>query len=270
MNEPLDRDRLSVITGSLLLALALSRLLNVPIRPLAVNVLGSPLGINLSATTLMLLIVVGLAIAGTESLVRSHPLARQGQLGHTFGYWITPSLLCLAMAAFLNGLEEKEVWLLALLASAIPLVLALTLEYASVNLQMNRPLAWVYLLLAHLIGLALFTIIYEARLRGLFSGPAVMITATLLSGRVFTLHTPNQQRAWGYGFVVGLIMGQMAWLLTYWPLSALQGGLFLLVLFYLSVGLLQQTLSGRVNRRTLIEYSLIALLALGLIAIINY
>lgn len=266
MNEPLDRDRLSVITGSLLLTLALSRLLHVPIRPLTINVLGSPLGVNLSATTLMLLIMIGLAIAGTESLIRSHPLARQGQLGYTFGYWITPSLLCLAIAAFLNGLEEKESWLLALSVSAIPLLLTLTLEYASINLKMNRPLAWVYLLLAHLIGLALFTVIYEARLRGLLAGPAVMGVATLLSGRLFTFYTTNQQQAWGYGLVVGLLMGQLAWLLNYWPLSGLQGGLFLLVLFYLLVGVLQQIVSGRVNRRMVIEYSTIAIIALLLIA----
>ena len=55
-----DYDLLSVLTGTMVLALALTRFLVIPLRPLLqVTVLGSPLSINLSAANLMILLILG-------------------------------------------------------------------------------------------------------------------------------------------------------------------------------------------------------------------
>ncbi|HZD09938.1 MAG TPA: hypothetical protein VE553_01250, partial [Candidatus Binatia bacterium] len=60
MDERIDRDRLSVVTGAVLLALATARLLDVPARPYQLTVFGSPLGFNLSETTILLLVTGGM------------------------------------------------------------------------------------------------------------------------------------------------------------------------------------------------------------------
>jgi hypothetical protein len=61
-------------------------------------------------------------------------------------------------------------------------------------------------------------------------------------------------------------LGQLTWVLNYWPLSSLQGGVILLITFYLIGGLTEQFLAGRLNRRVTIEHVGLALIALLLVA----
>lgn len=273
MNEQLkylDRGRLSMVTGSILLALALSRLLETPVRPLLrVTAFGSPLGFNLSATTVMSLIILGLAITGVTSLLHSQPLAATAQLDRRFMYWIVPGLLGIAMAGWLNRIENAAAWAAALLSCAALLPFVLLVEYGVAN---RRPpdggpwLRWSQMALVHLTVVILFTLIYSARERSLLSGSAVLLVAVLLSARLFWIHT-SLSRAVTYGAVAGLILGQMTWVLNYWRLSGLQGGLLLLLLFYVVVGLIQQFLQGQFGQRIVLEYGSVALIALFLIGL---
>jgi hypothetical protein len=263
-NEPIDRDRLSVVTGALVLALALARFLDAPIRPFAINVFGSPLGINLSATTLMLLLITGLAVTGVEGLIRSHPLARRGQIGRTFIYWFVPGILALALAGWLSRVENLGMWTVALLGSSILLPLAFATEYAAV-LSENRQsalLQWGHSALIHLVAVLAFALIFEWRARSLLSGTAVVLLATLLATRLFWSQANRPADAFVYGAVVGLVLGQLTWVLNYWRLSSLRGGLLLLLAFYVTAGLIQQFMLGRFNRQVVWEYSGVAVVAL--------
>jgi hypothetical protein len=263
-NEPIDRDRLSVVTGATVLALALARFLDAPIRPLSTNVFGSPLGVNLSATTLMLLLITGLAVTGVEGLIRSHPLARQGQIGRTFIYWFVPGILALTLAGWLNQVENLGVWTAALLGSSILLPLAFAAEYAAV-LPEKRPeplLQWAHAALIHLVAVLAFALVFEWRARSLLSGTAVVLLATLLAARLFWPQANKPADAFVYGAAVGLILGQFTWVLNYSRLSSLRGGLLLLLAFYVSAGLIQQFMQGRFNRQVVWEYSGVAVIAL--------
>ena len=268
--QHIDQDRLSVVAAAMLLALALSRLLETPVRPLLrVTVFGSPLGFDVSATGVMSLIILGLAITGVTSLLQSHPLATTGQLDRRFMYWIVPGLLGIAMAGWLNRIENGTVWAAALLSCAALLPFALLVEYGAFNRRQpgGEPgLRWSQMALVHLTAVILFTLIYSARERSLLSGSAVLLVAVLLSTRLFWIHT-NLSRAVTYGAVAGLILGQMTWVLNYWRLSGLQGGLLLLLLFYVVVGLIQQFLQGQFGQRIVLEYGSVALIALFLIGL---
>ncbi len=57
LDHKLNRDRLGLMSGALLLGLGFTRLVEIPGRYLVMNALGSPLGINLSGSTLLLLIM---------------------------------------------------------------------------------------------------------------------------------------------------------------------------------------------------------------------
>ena len=267
MDEPFDRDRFGVVSGALLLAMALARLLDVSGRPLEVMALGSPLGITLSETTLMLLIIAGLAVTGVESLVRTHPRARRGELDRSLMFWIVPALLCVGLVAWLNGVEDLGLWTLGLLVATFLVPLALLAEYMAVSPDVRRSgwLIWGQMLLVHLVALLLFTTIYGARLRGLLAGPAVLLATTLLAARLFWIVCSNVRLAFLYGAVAGLVLGQLVWVLNYWRLSSQRGGLLLLLFFYVVVGLLQQFLHGRFGRRVVLEYGGIALLVLAAI-----
>jgi hypothetical protein len=58
------------------------------------------------------------------------------------------------------------------------------------------------------------------------------------------------------------------WALNLWRVPALTAGLWLLLIFYLFTGLAQQYLLGRLTRRALIEFAVIA--AIGLFVILRY
>ena len=270
LTERLDRDRLSVLTGVIILALALTRFMESPIRPLSTTILGSTAGIDLSATTLAPLLIGSLGLTAAESLVRSHPLARRGQLGRSAVYWIVPGSISLALASWLILVEDLGVWTVGIIASSILIPLALAAEYRSIGpSDQNRiVLIWGQRLLVYLAALLLFTRIFDWRARTILSGTAVLLVAALLSARLYWANGANRGDSILYGLVVGFLLGQLTWVLNYWPLSSLQGGVILLIAFYLVFGLTEQFLGGRLNRQAALEHVGLSLAGLVLVAVV--
>ncbi len=263
----LDRDRLSVLSGALLLGLALSRFVETPVQSLGTSVLGSPLSIDLSETTLMLLVMVGMAVTAVESLLRSHPLARQGTLARTYHFWIVPGLLVAGLALWLAIFENIGSWTLGLIASAIIIPLSLATEYAAVDPEKRGRaiVGWLETVLVYLTALLLYTRIYDVGARALLSGPAVLLITTMLVTRLLWYSTERPLLAVGYGLFIGLVLGLVTWLLNYSALSTATGGLVLLVLFYALAGLIQSSLAGILDRRVVFEY--VGVVVLGLLLI---
>jgi hypothetical protein len=116
--------------------------------------------------------------------------------------------------------------------------------------------------------LLLFLFVYQTRTRSLLSGTLVSLTATLLAIEILRTSTTRTSLVLIYGAIVGLLLGQITWALNYWPLlPGLTGGLLLLLSFYLAVGIAQQALQERLNRRVLVEFAVFGALALVLIVI---
>jgi hypothetical protein len=66
-----------------------------------------------------------------------------------------------------------------------------------------------------------------------------------------------------------LLLGESAWALNYWRLSAVAGGMILLLVFYNVVGVVQQLLLGRLTRRMLVEFGVVSVIAFALILRLN-
>ncbi|MFQ5398027.1 MAG: hypothetical protein ACE5E7_00350 [Anaerolineae bacterium] len=261
-----SKARVSVLSGVILFALALSRYLETPVRPLVqTTVLGSPIVIGITASTLMLPIVLGITITGVMTLIRTHPHGGIEAADTTIMSWIVPALLNVAFAGWLSRIQNTTAWTAAILGCALLIPLALIAEYRSLdNTRQHAALQWSQMALAHLAAVILFTLIYDARIRSILSGTAVLLVTFLLSARLFWAYHKDISRAFQYGGVVGLILAQLIWALNYWRLSGLQGGLYLLSTFYLLVGLIQQQLQNQLNQRTVVEYTVVALLTLSL------
>ena len=265
----LDRDRLSVLSGAVILGLALGRFLETPIRSVGLDVLGSPLGINLSATTIMLLLAAGLGATAVESMVRSHPLARQGELVRSVIYWLMPALLVLGLAGWLLAFDDVGVWTAGIVVSAILTPLALAAEYASVDpVDRERPAAlWGERALIYLVAFLLFSRIYDLRVRALLGSTTMFAVSALLAARYLWFEAARARDASLYGVTVGLLLGLLSWAVNYWSLSALQGGLLLLLVFYGLVGLIQHSLNGRFSRQVVLEYGVVLLAGLLIVVL---
>lgn len=257
----MDRDRLGVITGGALLALALSRFLQMPARPLNLAPLGIDVVFSVSSGMLIAGIIAGMTIAGMISLIHSHPRARQEPIDHAIMYIIMPTLWGSILAVALPGIENPVLWTAALLAGGLVFALTLSLEYTALGQQKRtRQWQWAYMACMYLTALTALVVIYAQRAPALVAALLVWLAATLLTTRFYWANAGKLTEAAIYGSLVGVLMAQMAWAINYWRLSNLQGGLLLFVCFYVLAGLVQQQRQHRLNWQIILEYGLAALL----------
>lgn len=258
---PLNRDRLSLLTGGAALGLVLSRVVQLPTQQFGFQVFGSPLGVRLSSSSLMTLFVVGLVITGVQSLLEGHPLAT-GRT-RTAIHWILPALTALMAGVLLAGIEPLVTWMAATLAAVVVLGLVAVNEYRSLDQAVAGRVGSQVLVaaIAYCLALGFLSVVYGARLRTLVAGPAVLLTCGLLAVRL--LWSPGRQpaRILLYAAVIGLIMAQCAWVLGYWSIAPLSGGTILLLVFYALTGVAQGSWKEHPGRRALLEYGLTALIA---------
>jgi hypothetical protein len=92
-------------------------------------------------------------------------------------------------------------------------------------------------------------------------------TAALLAAVPLRRAIADDGRTAIYCAVVGLVVGQVAWALSYWTTAGIVGGAFLLLLFYVLVGLSEAILDRSFSRRVLVEYGVVG--ACGLVLIIG-
>src|SRR5713101_4383667 len=126
-------DRLSVLTAVILLAYALTRVLDLPTRAVHTTLFGSALGFDLNGQVLMLLLVAALISAGSDTLVRSHPYLAQRPGETTVLHWILPGASALVLGAVLNRTPNGLLWWLGLALSALVLISVLIAEYVAVD-----------------------------------------------------------------------------------------------------------------------------------------
>ncbi|NLF62974.1 MAG: hypothetical protein GX579_00060 [Chloroflexi bacterium] len=276
MRDSLDRDRLSIVSAALLLTLAFSRLVDVPVRQYELPVFGSPLGLTLSGSTLLLLLAAGLGATGMQSLLQGQPgVARPRRA--TAIYWILPALLGAASVAWLGSLDDLGDWTLAMLGALALVPLTFAWEYAAAMVAPATPedgapapyVSWRLLALVLLVGLISFYTLVDARLRLLAGGPLLFGLATLLAARLFWVGARSLRPAFTYAAVAGFLLVQLYWLLSQLPLSSIRGGMLLLLAFYVIAGLLQQLQRGGWSSSVAREYGLVGLLGLVLIFLLT-
>jgi hypothetical protein len=130
---------------------------------------------------------------------------------------------------------------------------------------------------SHLTAFFLFSAIYGAKVRSLFSASAVTLVTALLLFELLSrdaawhraMGLPVEGRRTTVGLLSlagGLVAGELTWGLNYWAaLSTLLGGAFLLVVFYVIHGLTSHYLDRTLSRSLVIEYGVVA--AVGLAAV---
>lgn len=88
--------RVSVVAWAVVAAAAVSLVMRMPsVLVLDLQVLGSPISLNISDTLVMAAFVALLAASGTENAIRIHPRfqAANGTRWATWSYWALPAAL---------------------------------------------------------------------------------------------------------------------------------------------------------------------------------
>jgi hypothetical protein len=259
-------DRLSVLTAVIILAYALTRVLDLPSRAIHTTLFGSDLGFDLNGRVLMLVLVAALISAGSDTLVRSHPRLGSQPGRSTVIHWILPGASALVLGAVLNRLPDGLLWWLGLALSALVLIAVLIAEYVVVD--RDDP-AWDVAALgltalAYGLALVLFALLRSVSARAVISASIAGLVAGGLALRLFVLKAVPAGRATLYAGIVGVVSAEAVWALGYWRIQASSAGLLAMVPFYLVVGLAQQHLAGQLTRRIWIEYAVIGGLGLAI------
>jgi len=258
-----DPSRVSVLTASVLLTFALTRVLGAQhlfsiLIPLGLFNLKLLFNLN----TVIVLLASGMTATGMDWLLRTHPSLEKGE---TREHWLLPTLTVLVIGIALYTLPDKPIWWLGFgLGAAIFLLVALS-EYVVVDPNDARyPLATAILtVLAFVIFLVLAVALNAANARLIMVVPALFLAGGLAALR--TLHLRLNER-WEYAWAVGigLVAAQLGAALHYLPLTPVRFGLALLAPIYALTVLAVSLAEGNPFRRVFLEPTIMLVLFWGL------
>lgn len=247
------------------------------------NTLRIVLGGDLPTITLSWFLIASLTViasAGADLLARSHPQMQSRRLPVLNlgvlrlevapAFWVLPSFSVIGSFAFFrlfSNVLEGAAFALALVAAGGSLLTVLVAQHYALdrNPAINQRAQIVLHAIGYLLAFGVFSAVYYARYRTLYSATLIGGAATLLAYAL--LAYTARANPFTVAVLVGLTLAEATWALNYWATTFLIAGTVLLVIFYTAVSLLQLQASGRLQRRILLEYSL---LGGGLFAAILY
>ena len=236
-------DRIGVLIASVLLAFALTRLIQSPRLTLTLSLPGFYFAFPLTLGTFMTILAAALTAAGMDWLTRTHPTLEKKP---NFEHLMLPTITTFVLGAPLALLPDGRAWWVGFAFSAVLLVTVFMAEYITIN-----PSAPTYALaragltaLAYALFLILATSLRFSGARMFVLVPAIFIVAGLISLRILHLDgTDRWDFPWAIG--IGVICSQVGAGLHYWPLMPIQFGLALTGPLYalttLSVSLAENT-----------------------------
>jgi hypothetical protein len=265
-SPPLDVKRFSVLTAAIILASGLSRLVRLPSREFIVTVLNIHWIVGVNGPMLFMVLLGALVASGAYSIFRSHstgstlPGEREGLGLHL----IIPALTAIAGGAALSLVPSGPRWWVGLALLSALVVLAVAGEYLA--LDRDDPhydqAALGLEILAYSLLVLVFSALHAADTRLAIALPLVALSTSILILRVLALAAPLNPRMWSYMAGIGLLVGQLALPLDFWPLPSVAYGLGLTVSAYVLGGLGSLRLQSKLRRASLVEYGVVAGLAM--------
>ena len=253
-----DSNRVGVLLATVLLAYALTSLLQTPEITLEMQLPGFYFAYPLSLNTVIVVLAAGLAATGMDWLLRTHPSLGKAR---TLEHWLLPTLATFIIGIPLTILPPGTTWWIGFGISAVLLALIFMAEYIVVD-----PSAPSYAVatagltaLSFAVFLILTTALRYGGARLFLLAPALFISAGLVSLRTIHLRA-GQIWEFNWSLGIGLVCTQIGAGIHYWPISPVQFGLVLLGPLYAVSVLTSNLLEGVPLRRAMVE----PLIALGL------
>ena len=223
-------NRIGILVASILLAFALTRLIQSPRFTLTVTLPGFYFAYPLTLGTAITILAATLTATGMDWLTRDHPaLGKKPYLEHL----MLPTLTTFVVGAPLAILSNGTAWWIGFAVSAILLTSVFLAEYITID-----PSAPPYALaragltaLAYALFLILSTSLRFSGARMFLMIPVIFIVAALISLRILHLDgTDRWDFPWAIG--IGIICVQIGAGLHYWPITPIQFGLALTAPLY--------------------------------------
>ena len=264
----INRGRLSVLVALIILSFALLPLIEAPTTgSVGTSFLGTPLRLDFTATTIVLLLVTVLTCAGVAQLVRDHPRVRRGEVKRTFSFLILPAITVIVAAQLLINITDTPLWILSLIVIAAVLWLTFLAEYAVVDPE--GPVASRARLfltaLTYLLAVLLFGLIWNTRARSSISATLTLLVVAGLAFDLLYATGAKPSRVLIFSMSIGLVLAEGNWAINYWRSNVFIAAVAQLLAFYALIGLAGQHLLDRISRRVLIEFGVVMIMVLLLL-----
>jgi len=253
-----DTNRLGVLLASVLLAYALTRLLQTPEVTIELQLPGFFFSYPLTLNTLMVIMAAGLSATGMDWLLRSHPSIGETR---TVEHWLLPALATFIIGIPLIGLPSDYTWWIGFSIGGLLLALIFLAEYIVVEPSGPNyaPATAGLTALSFSVFLILTIALRYSGARLFLLVPMLFIAAGLVCLRAMHLRSGQKwELNWALG--IALVCTQLGAGLHYWPVSPIQYGLVLLGPLYALSNLAGNLLEGNPPRLAMVE----PLVALGL------
>ena len=259
-----DTNRISVLTAMVLLAFALTRLLETTAYLVAFQIFGLVIRFDIDLRIIIIVLAAGLTATGMDWLLKSHP--HIGKKKRTLDHWLVPMLTALVLGMPLYLLRMNLLWWLGFAFGGFLLVLVFWAEYVVVSPgDVNYPTAMVVItVLSFALYLILAMVLRYSAARLFFLLPMTFVATFLVSLRALNLRLGGRwEIPWALG--VAFVGVQLAAGLHYLPITPIYYGVILLGVLYGLTTLVASLLEGIPLRRALTEpgIMLFALLVLG-------
>jgi hypothetical protein len=208
-----------------------------------------------------------LTCAGVDQLVRDHPRVRRGEVRRTFSYLILPAVTVIVAAQLLIAITDTPLWILGLIMTAAVLWLTILAEYAVVDPEgLLASRARLFLTaLTYVLAVLLFGLIWNTRARSSISATLTFLAAGSLAFDLLYATGAQLSRVFMFSLSIGLVMAESNWAINYWRSNVFIAAVAQLLAFYALIGLAAQHLLDRINRRVLIEFGAVMVIALFLL-----
>lgn len=250
------------------------------------NTLRAQLGGDIPPITVSWLLIALLSVitsTAADLLARAHPELQSRDLptihlGFTKlevvpDFWILPSYSLISSFAFFrlfNSSLHGIAFILALgVAGGLVLVVLLGQHYAlNRQVETQQPARLVLQIIGYFLAFGCFSAIFYAHLRTLYAAPLIGVTGGLLAYKELQWSACPDRKV--IAFFMGLLLGEATWALNYWSANFLLSGTLLLVIFYIAVSLIYHQTAGTLQRRLLIEYSLLGCALLIMVILVSF
>ncbi|MEN8173483.1 MAG: hypothetical protein ABFS03_11475 [Chloroflexota bacterium] len=244
-------DRISLLAATILLTYYLTGFIDLPTFELKIPVPGVYLAIPIDITSLIAIFIMGITSSGVDWLLRGHPAIS----GHTtIQHWLLPTLTAWGIGTSLAQQPIGPIWWVAFGFGSGFLIIIMIAEYISVDPNDIRyaPAAITLRAVAFVLYLVLLITLRAQAVRLVAIIPTITIAMGLVSLRVLHLRL-NGIWAWVPTLIIMLLMGEIATVLHYLPISPITFSLVLLGLAYALVSLASNIIENKSHVQLLLE-----------------
>jgi hypothetical protein len=217
----------------------------------------------------ILLALTAIIALGADGIIRSHPYGEFRTVGDTSPYLFVPVLFTLSSGLFLQDVVLGYWAGPAVLGASALLGCALYAEYQSVEPEAASGAMAHFLLnvVTYLTAFGFYAVVYGFDVALAPAAFAVGLVSMLLSIEVFREAEADPVRALVFAAVIGVILGEGRWVLYFIPLDGILAGIFLLLIFYLTTGVISHYLTDHLDQMVLLEFAAVS--AAGLVIVIG-